>query len=169
MSTTKTLDDRIAEIKARPYQRELVPEEGGGWFARIAEFPGCMTEGDTPAEALENLDDAMDSWLHVILEDGDAVPDPLIEQKYSGKTVVRLGTSLHRDAAIAAERDGVSLNQYITLAVARCVGSAVGVGVPAQGVMQDSSAEHEGKRNCGVIAAGSSDRKLYRFLTRRTH
>lgn len=128
MSAMKTLDERIAEIKARPYQRELIPEEDGGWFARIAEFPGCMTEGDTPAEALENLDDAMDGWLRVVLEDGDPVPDPFIQQKFSGKTVVRLGSSLHRDATIAADRDGVSLNQYITQAVARSVGASMVAG-----------------------------------------
>lgn len=69
--------DAIAEIKRRPYHWELVPEEGGTWFARIVEFPGCMTSGAASAgEAVAMLDDAMSGWLQVMLEDGDAIPNP---------------------------------------------------------------------------------------------
>ena len=34
------------------------------------------------------------------------------EDRYSGKFVVRVPKSLHRSLAAAAEREGVSLNQY---------------------------------------------------------
>jgi antitoxin HicB len=119
------IDELIAAIKRRPYLRELLPEDDGTWFARIVEFPGCMTEGENPADAVAMLDDAMTAWLHVKIEDGDPIPEPLAVQKYSGKTMVRLGGSLHRDAVVCAERDGVSLNLFITTAVARACASAV--------------------------------------------
>jgi predicted RNase H-like HicB family nuclease len=35
-----------------------------------------MTEGDTTAEALANLDDAMRGWVTVMVEDGEAIPPP---------------------------------------------------------------------------------------------
>jgi predicted RNase H-like HicB family nuclease len=121
-TTTKT-DEKIEEIKARPYQRNLVPENDGTWFISIAEFPGCISVGDTPEEAMEMIDDGMTQWLRVMIEDGDTIPEPQIDHQYSGKTVVRLGKSLHRSASEAAERDGVSLNLFIVTSVARAAGA----------------------------------------------
>ena len=51
--------------------------EDGTWFARIVEFPGCMTEGDTQAEALEMLDDAMKGWIQVQIAEKNPIPEPL--------------------------------------------------------------------------------------------
>jgi antitoxin HicB len=115
------VEGRIAEIKRRPYTRILIPEADGTWFVKIAELPGCLSAGPTVIEAMANIDDAMNGWLAVMIEDGDAIPAPTAEE-YSGKTVVRLGKSLHRLAVEAAERDGVSLNHFITTQVARGVG-----------------------------------------------
>lgn len=124
-ATIASLEEQIKAIKLRPYRRELIPEADGTWFIRIAEFPGCMSVGDTPEEAMSMIDDAMSEWLQVKLEDGDSIPDPAIEGEFSGKTVVRLGKALHRDAAVAADRDGVSLNHFIVTAVARAAGARI--------------------------------------------
>jgi predicted RNase H-like HicB family nuclease len=75
-----TAADVLAEVerlKALPYTRELLPNEDGTWFARIIEFAGCMTVGDTQAEALGMLDDAMTDWLTAKLEDGNPIPEPV--------------------------------------------------------------------------------------------
>jgi predicted RNase H-like HicB family nuclease len=122
MKEREKIDRRIVAIKAQGYRRELIPEDDGTWFAHVVEFPGCITTGATPQEALEMLDDAMAGWLRAMLEDGEAIPAPSALRDFSGKTQVRLGRSLHRDAAIAAESEGVSLNSYISAAVARAVG-----------------------------------------------
>jgi hypothetical protein len=45
------------------------------------------------------------------------------ETDYSGKLVLRMPKSLHRHAAFAANRDGVSLNQFIVSSVAEQVGA----------------------------------------------
>jgi antitoxin HicB len=78
-------DHKINYLK-RPYARELIPNEDGTWFARIVEFPGCMTEGDTQAEALMMLDDAMKSWVEIQIADGNPIPEPV--ECYSGKFLV---------------------------------------------------------------------------------
>jgi antitoxin HicB len=110
---------QVARLMALPYTRELLPNEDGTWFARIVEFPGCMTEGDTQSAALEMLDEAMADWLTAKLEDGDPIPAPLAPEAFSGKFVVRASRSLHRDLARNAEREGVSLNQYVVTKLAR--------------------------------------------------
>ncbi|MBV8369851.1 MAG: type II toxin-antitoxin system HicB family antitoxin [Candidatus Eremiobacteraeota bacterium] len=106
-----------------PYSRELVPEDDGTWYARIVELSGCMTVGDTPEEALANLDDAMASWIEAKLEAQEEIPEPLASSDFSGKFLVRIPKSLHREVKKAADRDGVSLNQLVTMALARLVGA----------------------------------------------
>jgi len=42
-----TLVNASKEILRKPYARVLVPDENGGFFAEILEFPGCFAEGET--------------------------------------------------------------------------------------------------------------------------
>jgi len=105
-----------------PYTIELVLEPQEGWFVSVRELPGCMSQGDTPEEAIEMIQDAMRGWIEVSLEDGDPIPEPRPPEDYSGKFVVRVPRSLHRELVEHAEREGVSLNQYINVVLARAVG-----------------------------------------------
>jgi len=52
----------------------LSEEDGGGWLAEIMNFPGCMSDGETPAEALKNVLDAKEAWLEVAHEHGQKIP-----------------------------------------------------------------------------------------------
>lgn len=113
---------QIEDYLTLPYTIEMVPEPEGGWFVSVRELPGCMSEGDTPEEAIAMIQDAMRSWIEVSLEDGDEIPVPRPVESYSGKFVVRVPRSLHRELVAEAEREGVSLNQYIAAALARCTG-----------------------------------------------
>jgi predicted RNase H-like HicB family nuclease len=123
MATTAIpMKEEIKAILARPYTREMIKNEDGTWFARIVEFPGCMTEGETAEEALENLDDAMAAWVEVKIEDGDSIPAPLSTDQYSGKFLMRVPKTLHRELARRADLEGVSLNQFALSALSRCVG-----------------------------------------------
>ena len=105
-----------------PYTIELQrdPEEGG-WVRRAKELLGCMSQGETAEEALAMIQDAMQGWLEVSLEQGDVIPEPRPEEDYSGKFVVRVPRSLHRQLVETADREGVSLNQYINVALAQAV------------------------------------------------
>ena len=107
-----------------PYSRELIPEPEGGWFIRIKELPGCMSQGETVEEAMEMISDAMHGWLEVALSSGAAIPEPRTAEEFSGKFVVRVPKSLHRKLVETAEFEGVSLNQWINFALAEAVGIA---------------------------------------------
>lgn len=105
-----------------PYTIELIREDDTTWFARVAELPGCMTEGDSAADAVDMIQDAMAGWIELALEDGRAIPEPKPLEEFSGKFVVRVPKSLHRDLVAAAAREEVSLNQFIATELARVVG-----------------------------------------------
>ena len=105
-----------------PYGRLLIPEEEGGYRAEILEFPGCIAEGDDAAEALAELEAAAEEWIEAALEMGSPIPPPLDEANFSGRLNLRLPKSLHRKATVAAELDGVSLNQFIVASIAEQLG-----------------------------------------------
>ena len=46
-------------------------------------------------------------------DQGEQVPQPFAERTYSGRFNLRVGESLHRELAIHAAEDGMSLNQYV--------------------------------------------------------
>ena len=122
-----TMNDRsklaAANYLKRPYTRMIVPESDDTYRGEIAEFPGCIATGDTRTEALDRLEEVAESWLLSKIERGQPVPEPMDVSSFSGKLVLRLPRTLHQKAAIAAERDGTSLNQFISSAVAEQVGA----------------------------------------------
>ncbi len=117
----KSIDDYLA----MPYTIEVVRDESqeySGWFARVIELPGCMTQADTFEELGGMIEDAMRVWIEAALEDGQTIPEPRPIEDYSGKFVVRLPKSLHRQLAERAQREGVSLNALVSIALAQYVG-----------------------------------------------
>lgn len=46
------------------------------FVAEAPELPGCMAHGDTAAEALEQIDAAIELWIETAREFGDSVPEP---------------------------------------------------------------------------------------------
>jgi hypothetical protein len=62
-------------------------------------------------------------WIAATLAQGQDIPEPIDTAGYSGKLVLRMPKSLHQRATLFAERDGVSLNQFILTCVAERVGS----------------------------------------------
>jgi predicted RNase H-like HicB family nuclease len=52
----------------------LADEDGGGFLARVPELPGCMSDGETDIEALENAHDAIREWIDHAQELGRPIP-----------------------------------------------------------------------------------------------
>ena len=95
----------------------------GTFRGEILEFPGCIASGETAAETLNSLEDAADGWIRAAMAAGQPIPGPIENNNdYSGKLVLRIPKSLHKKATRIAEREGVSLNQFITSSLAQSVG-----------------------------------------------
>ncbi len=100
-----------------------VDEEGNsGWVAEVEELPGCISQGATPEEAVQRVRAAMRDWISVALKDGVEIPMPHAATEYSGRFLVRVPASLHADLVRGAGNEGVSLNQFVTNALAGAVG-----------------------------------------------
>ncbi|QVW34415.1 toxin-antitoxin system HicB family antitoxin [Geobacter sulfurreducens] len=106
----------VEEYMALPYTVEITPDDDS-YFVKIKELEGCMSVGESKADALLMIDDAMRDWLTVALEEDIDIPLPesLQAERYSGKFPLRIPKSLHRKLAEGAEADRVSLNQYLVM------------------------------------------------------
>jgi antitoxin HicB len=54
----------------------LKEEDGGGFVAIVPDLPGCMSDGETPEEALLNVQDAIAAWIEAAQDMGRKVPKP---------------------------------------------------------------------------------------------
>lgn len=114
----------------QPYLRIVTPDaESGTYTAEILEFPGCVAEGNTPEEAYQRLEKSAESWIEAAVDVGQDIPQPLSAKGFGGRVALRLPKSLHRQAALAAIHDGVSLNQFVVSALAEKVGATPSKGM----------------------------------------
>jgi predicted HicB family RNase H-like nuclease len=88
-------------------------EEDGVFVSRVAEFSLLAAHGDTPEEALQEIRQVVQSVLQDLEASEEPIPPPFSTRPYSGKINLRMPESLHRQLAIEAEQQGVSLNQWI--------------------------------------------------------
>ena len=88
-------------------------DEDEGYIALVPELKGLSAFGETPAEAINELEIAKKLYLQVYEDDGCQLPEPKKLQEFSGQLRVRMPKSLHEDLSREAEREGVSLNTYI--------------------------------------------------------
>lgn len=101
--------------------RALSEEEGGGYIISFPDLPGCISDGETIEEAIENGIDAMNSWIKTSQEFDDPVPEPGSSQA-SGRFVQRIPRSLHARLAARAKYEGVSMNSLVTAIIAESLG-----------------------------------------------
>ena len=118
--------DRYVEL---PYHINLVQDgeqDGGKWIASAEELPDCSSRGDTAEEAIAGLKDAMATWIAAALREGRDIPEPRSATSHSGRLLLRMPRTLHAALTKAAERENVSLNQFITDSLASVVGWRLG-------------------------------------------
>ena len=56
------------------YPAVFYPCEEGGYTVEVPDLPGCITEGDTLADAILMGEDAASGWILTELEDGRKAP-----------------------------------------------------------------------------------------------
>ncbi len=94
--------------------RPLTEEEGGGYLISFPDFSECVSDGDTPGEAIQNGFDALEETIAALESMSLPVPEPGSGGHYSGKFVQRIPKSLHARLALRAKREGVSMNSLVT-------------------------------------------------------
>lgn len=58
------------------YPITLYPEPEGGYTVAILDLPGCLSQGDTLEEAINNITEAKAAWIETVWDCGDEIPLP---------------------------------------------------------------------------------------------
>jgi antitoxin HicB len=116
--------EETAPLPPIPYPVTLVREGGDEepWIATIDALPGCVARGATPDETLERMARAVAEWVQAAGREGKDVPEPKSAQSHSGRLLLRMPQTLHAELSRTAEREKVSLNQFITDVLAGAMG-----------------------------------------------
>lgn len=97
--------------------KKLPQKDGGGYLASIPQLGEKAFRADGPnvKEALRNLRKIKKDLFIDYLEEGTPIPEPEPESEaiFSGKFVVRIPPTLHRQMVEQARKENVSLNQLI--------------------------------------------------------
>jgi antitoxin HicB len=94
-----------AELRIDEYPftiRLLSEDDGGGYLIEFPDVPNCISDGDTPEEAIRNGRDALRSVLLTKLEYGDPTPQP------GSSKLVSLPSELGERLDDQAQRRGVA-------------------------------------------------------------
>ncbi len=115
-----------------PVEIRAIPDELGGGYSASIPYLGrwaFFAEGDTAQEALEALQELKVTLFEDMISRGKTIPlpPPIPEQEleeYSGRILLRIRKELHKDVARMAEKDGCSVNHYISDILTQHVGGA---------------------------------------------
>jgi antitoxin HicB len=105
----------MRDLGQYPFEiRPLSDEDGGGFLIIFPDFNECISDGETPEEAIRNGLDALQETIAALEGLNLPVPEPGSGGSYSGKFVQRVPRSLHARLAMRAKQEGVSMNALVT-------------------------------------------------------
>lgn len=71
------MNNTLEYYMSLPYTYELIyDKDDNSYFIKVKEFTGCMSQGETPNDAVEMIRDAMEGWISICLEDNMEIPLP---------------------------------------------------------------------------------------------
>jgi predicted RNase H-like HicB family nuclease len=122
--SNKTSIKSTGGIMALPKKiKELIPyysynihysDEDKAYIVSVDELTGCMTHGDSAAEALEMAHEAVEGHLEVLLSQKQEIPEPISKIKASGDFLVRSNPELHQKLIRKSHQEGYkSLNKFV--------------------------------------------------------
>jgi predicted HicB family RNase H-like nuclease len=120
---TKSFDPQAYEIAIR-----RVVEDGEVLFkGTVRELPDVAVYQESYKDAYDGVVCVIQELHSQAVEQARPFPQPSeVEEEFSGRVTLRLTKTIHRHAALAAEREGVSLNHFISTVVATYVGALFG-------------------------------------------
>ncbi len=74
----------IAYYLNLPYNVIIRKDPQGGYFAKVEELDGCITQGESHEETGANIREAMELWFEDALEGGSEIPLPVSYPRGNG-------------------------------------------------------------------------------------
>jgi predicted RNase H-like HicB family nuclease len=71
---------RFAKLQRMKFRVMIQRDEDGVYVAEVPSLPGCVSQGTTRPEALDNVREAIALYLESLKAHGDPVPPPIDEE-----------------------------------------------------------------------------------------
>jgi len=94
-------------------------EDDREYVGLCLEFPSLSWLAKSPETALQGIRKIVAEATADMRNNGETPPAPISGRTFSGKFVVRIPPEVHKDLAIKAAEEGVSLNRLISSRLSR--------------------------------------------------
>jgi predicted HicB family RNase H-like nuclease len=99
--------------------RVIWSEEDQEFVGLVAEFPSLSHLAPSQLEALNGIVALVAAVIDDLAEHGEVAPTPMSLQEFKGKIALRVPPHTHRELAMEAAEQGVSLNRLISQKLTR--------------------------------------------------
>jgi len=89
-------------------------EDDREYIGLCAEFPSLSWLADTPEATLKGILNVVSETIADMRANNEPIPQPLATKRYSGKFQVRVPPDIHRNLAIEAAEDNISINRLVS-------------------------------------------------------
>ena len=101
------------------YSVNVFLDDDGDYLAHFVEMPDISAFGESPEQALRELETAWEGVKESFRKHGEPIPVAPSRKAYSGRFNVRIDRRLHRALAIEAAKAGISLNAIVSQKLAK--------------------------------------------------
>ncbi len=107
------------------YKIEVIPippEDGGGYEANLPEVGrfAIVGDGETPAEAIADLERIKAEQFRHYLEKGIDIPEPGAESEE--QFVIRFPSALHKEIVLQSKKNGISPDEFVLRSLSSMLG-----------------------------------------------
>jgi predicted HicB family RNase H-like nuclease len=103
----------LQEIDRYAY-RVIWSEDDAQSVGLCAEFPSLSWLAPNPEKALRGIRKMVADVVKDMKANGESIPKPLCLRRYSGKFMVRVPPEVHRQLALEAAEEDISLNRLVS-------------------------------------------------------
>ena len=108
------------------YTVNVFLDDDSEYLAHFVEMPSVSAFGESPEDAIKELETAWEGVKESYQKHGEPVPVSPARKQYSGQFNVRIDRRLHRALSIEAAKAGVSLNAIVSQKLAKTTRVAKG-------------------------------------------
>ena len=94
--------------------RVIWSEDDNQLVGLCAEFPSLSYLASTPEKAIQGILKVVADVVKDMEANDESVPEPIHSRRYSGKFVVRVPPEVHRQLALEAAEEEISLNRLVS-------------------------------------------------------
>ena len=88
-------------------------KDSNEFLAEAPELETCIARAGTQKEVIDLMNENIERHLSLLEEQHLPVPVPFAEKNFSGQILVRIDPTFHRDIALQANIEGISMAQFI--------------------------------------------------------